>query len=103
MGSQFAFQQDTVISDICHLHVKHLCDLEYFFFFRSIHTENLCEQNLFHMNRYICQINDFDHFDHTVQLLFDLFKCYVITGNADGHTGNRLVLCRANGQTLQIV
>ena len=92
-----------VFSDIRNLHIKYLCDLEYFFFFRSIHTENLCEQNLFHMNRYICQINDFDYFNHTVQLLFDLFKCYVITGNADGHTGNRLVLCRANCQTLQIV
>ena len=51
----------------------------------------------------IRKVDHFNDLHHTVQLFFDLLKRNIVTGYADGHTGNRLVLCRTYRQTLQII
>ena len=55
------------------------------------------------MQRHICQVNNFDHFYHTIQLLFDLLKRNIVARNADRHSRNRLIFCRSDRQALQVI
>ncbi len=55
------------------------------------------------MDSDVCIINYLDHFNTSVQLLFYLFKCFIITRQADCHTGHRFVLRYSYCQAIQIV
>ena len=60
-------------------------------------------QDLKDTDKYICKIDDLDHFHQTVQLFLDLFKSNVIAHGTDRDSGRILLLCRTYGQTFQVI
>jgi len=61
------------------------------------------EKHLAHMCRTVCDIDYFYDLHAAVQLFLNLLKGLVIADHADRHAGNRLILCRANGQAVDII
>lgn len=86
-----------------HFSFKCLCDLMQLHFLIQCTLPDFDIKDFFHPHKNICKIDDLDHFYHSIELLFDLLKCLIITDCGDCHSGYRRIFCGSYCQTVQVV
>ena len=64
---------------------------------------NFNVHNFFHADKYVCEINNLNNLDHTVQLFFDLLKRLIVTDRCYCHSRHSRIFCCSYSKAVQII